>query len=162
LQSTFSNDELLEPQAPAAEPVDPWAQIFDQLRGRFPSASPGVLFCIHKLQQNPDLKLRDFKDEAQLHQVPLSGRSFHSARVLLGLEKAPAPRPRAATTEPDEDAAEPVAAPRARAAVNARTDETPAIAALRRYQEENAAETERLRAGVRRALAVIEAALAGE
>ncbi|MEZ5965752.1 MAG: hypothetical protein R3F56_18095 [Planctomycetota bacterium] len=159
------------PSTPEAS-GDAWSDIFARIRARFPSASDGVLFCIHKLQQDPDLKLRDFKDEAALHRVPLSGRSFHSARVLLGLEK-PTP-PRARPTQPDIPPVAPSVMPPARQpatrsappahepafdSADVVAEESPAIAALRRFQEERAAELERLREGVRRALEIIDAAL---
>src|SRR5690606_21165625 len=95
LHSEFPMDDVVEPAQPeqtAQQPTDEWARIFEGLRQRFPGASEGVLFCIHKLQQNPDVKLRDFKEEAALHGVSLSGRSHYSARVMLGLEPPPPPR----------------------------------------------------------------------
>lgn len=68
-----------------------WDDAIVTLRRRYPDASDGILFCVHKLQQDPTLTLRDFRKEAQLYKISLGGRSLHSARVLLGLEK-PAPR----------------------------------------------------------------------
>lgn len=184
MSSTFPSDLSTDgsaepvPETQPAPPADEWAQIFDSLRQRFPGASPGVLFCINKLQQDPELKLRDFKHEAALHGVPLSGRSFHSARVLLGLER-PTPRARPSAVdevevetldEPagavhDADEGEDEVPARGRRAVRSlRTldAESPAIAALRRFQAERAADLERLREGIRRALAVIDEALTEE
>lgn len=143
-------------------PTDEWTQIFDGLRQRFPTATAGVLFCLHKLQQNPEVRLRDFKEEAALHRVPMSGRSFHSARVLLGLEKPIVPRAKlAATTQPEAPAPQSVAPRRDGAAAVRAGDDSPVIAALRRYQAESATESERLRDAIRRAIEVIDAALDG-
>jgi hypothetical protein len=156
VDSEFPINELTDvaPEQPAAA-TDEWGQIFAGLRQRFAGASDGVLFCIHKLQQNHDLKLRDFKEEAALHRVPLSGRSYHSARVLLGLEKPTPPRPRRAAAE--DVASEPLAEITQALADSANEGEdNPLIAALRRYQAETSAELERLRAGVRAALQVID------
>lgn len=153
--------ESTQPEPTPSASDDGWAEIFARLRARFPGASDGVLFCIHKLQQNPDLKLRDFKDEAALHRVPLSGRSYHSARVALGLEKpverkrtAPAP---VVVEAPPANVGRPAQAARVPDAA-----ESPAIAALLRFQEEHAAEMQRLRDGIKRALAVIDEVLADE
>ena len=160
------------PEPAVSAPADAWLQIFDRLRARFPTANEGVLFCIHKLQQNPDVRLRDFKHEAALHRVPMSGRSFHSARVLLGLEAPLAPRARTESVAPRPPAlrppvasrasAEPVPAPAARVPRPDADVESPVIAALKRFQAESAAESERLRAAVRRAIEIIDAALAGD
>ncbi len=159
-------EELAQPAAESNPVRDEWAQIFDNLRQRYPGASDGVLFCIHKLQQNSDLKLRDFKDEAALHRVPLSGRSYHSARVLLGLEKPTPPRVR---EEVPADVARP-GAPRTGAApstaaliaaldLGADQGESPLVAALKNYQAQTDGQLEAFRAAVRQALAVIDAAL---
>jgi hypothetical protein len=162
--SEFPIDEAgdVPAAAPPALPtaLDEWEQIFDGLRQRFPGASPGVLFCIHKLQQNPDLKLRDFKEEAALHRVPLSGRSYHSARVMLGLERA-APRPRKRQADAEEGAESTALSDLAEVLGDAEAGgaESPLIAALRRYQSEHAAEMERLRAGIRQAIDLIDAVL---
>ena len=69
-----------------------WDDTIATLRRRYPDASYGILFCVHKLQQDPTLTLRDFRKEAELHRIPLGGRSLHSARVLLGFEKPAAKR----------------------------------------------------------------------
>ncbi len=69
-----------------------WDDAIATLRRRYPDASDGILFCVHKLQQDPTLTLRDFRQEAELHKIPLGGRSLHSARVLLGFEKPTAKR----------------------------------------------------------------------
>ena len=65
----------------------PWDEAFDKLRSQFPGTTDGVLFCIHKLQQDPGLALLDFRHEAELHGLRVNGAAYHSARVLLGLEK---------------------------------------------------------------------------
>lgn len=168
-------DDVVEPAQPeqtAQQPTDEWARIFEGLRQRFPGASEGVLFCIHKLQQNPDVKLRDFKEEAALHGVSLSGRSHYSARVMLGLEPPPPPRGKKAAAEAEEGDGDGHEAPSSRArstrpgrgAAGAGEDEeeNPAIAALRRFQREQTEEVERLRQSIREALAVIDEALADD
>ena len=64
-----------------------WDAEFAKLRQQFANATDGTIFCIYKLQQNPHSRLRDFRQEADLHGLKATGASFHSARVLLGMDK---------------------------------------------------------------------------
>lgn len=92
-----------EPRAiPGAAIPGTWDGDIESLQARFPGTRLGTLFCIHKLEQDADLQLRDFKAEAELRGVPLSGRSFHGARVLLGLEVAKPRRARVVASEEKE------------------------------------------------------------
>lgn len=83
----ISNSSETSFETDAESVASEWEGAIARLRKRYPDASDGILFCVHKLQQDPTLTLRDFRKEAQLHEIPLGGRSLHSARVLLGLEK---------------------------------------------------------------------------
>ena len=94
----IANAAAAEPQAIPGT----WDGDIESLQARFPGTRLGTLFCIHKLEQDADLQLRDFKAEAELRGVPLSGRSFHGARVLLGLEVAKPRRARAVAAEEEE------------------------------------------------------------
>ncbi|MBX3464269.1 MAG: hypothetical protein KF830_13945 [Planctomycetes bacterium] len=160
----------LEPTPPAATAspaTDSWEALLEAMRRRYPGQRDSVLFCIHKLQQNPDLGLRDFRAEADLHGIPLAGRSLHSARVLLGL--AVATKPKAATTA-GAATASPAPAPAAavgrRRARGAATDlaaiEAEIVAGVQRLQAAATAETARLRAAIAEALEVLRGALAGD
>jgi hypothetical protein len=143
-----------------------WEGDIAGLQTRFPGTRLGTLFCIHKLEQDADLKLRDFKAEAELRGVALSGRSYHGARVLLGLE-APTPRRtrvvEAAEVEAVEDEATGFAdvddedlAPTGLAA----TGGTDLESALRTAIDAAASQrTGRMRDAIRRAIAVLEEAL---
>jgi len=148
----------LEPNPPAN---DTWDAILDGWRRRYPGQRDSVLFCIHKLQQDPDLTLRDFRDEARLHGIPVAGRSLHSARLLLGITKAPAEAAAAAQPAPDAAATIAPARPRRGRAADDATGsiEDQVVAAVRRMQSAAGAETERLRAGIRQAIAVLQRAL---
>lgn len=138
-----------------------WEGDIAGLQTRFPGTRLGTLFCVHKLEQDADLKLRDFKAEAELRGVALSGRSYHGARVLLGLE-APTPR-RARVVEAVEDEAVGFAdvddedlAPTGLAA----TAGTDLESALRTAIDAAASQrTGRMRDAIRRAIAVLEEAL---
>lgn len=158
--------ELDESSTGPAAADGTWESYLPRLRERFPGTKDGTLFCVQKLEENPDLTLKDFKAEAQLRGVPLSGRSLHSAKVLLGME-APPKRRRTAT----EDEPEP---PTPRAGTRrSRTARSPVALddalgdlgadlenALRRAVDEAAhARTEQLRDAIRRAVEVLQDAL---
>lgn len=159
-----------ETNPPAA---DTWDGILANLRRRYPGQKDSVLFCIYKLQQNPDLTLRDFRAEAELYGIPMAGRALHSARGLLGLRQdEPKPRATAAaaeTTERDELAAD--ALPRLARAERRRVREeraaaggdgsieTQVLAAIRQIQNKAGGEAEQLRAAMRQAIAILQRAL---
>lgn len=149
----------LEPSPAPAN--DTWEGVLANLRRRYPGQRDSVLFCIHKLQQNPDLSLRDFRAEADLHGIPMAGRSIHSARVLLGLIKA---APAAAPTLPTGLPAPLPRAPRAVRGPRAPQEpagsiETKVLAAVRQIQSVAGQEAEQLRAAIRQAIAILQRAL---
>jgi hypothetical protein len=147
----------LEPNAPAA---DTWDSILDGWRRRYPGQRDSVLFCIHKLQQDPELTLRDFRDEARLHGIPVAGRSLHSARLLLGITKAAPPPPEHEAIHPVAAEVAPTRHRRERVVPDATASiEHQVVAAVRRMQSAAGAETERLRAGIRQAIAILQRAL---
>ncbi len=93
-QPAFAADiDPPEPNPPESnDATGGWEKARNVLRAKFPSANTdGVLFCIYKLEQDPLLSLRDFRDEAKMHGLSVAGRSLHSAKVALGLQ-APARR----------------------------------------------------------------------
>lgn len=148
-----------EPAVPAA---DTWDGILAALRRRYPGQKDSVLFCIYKLQQNPELTLRDFRPEAELHGIPIAGRSLHSARTLLGIikEAAPAADPVATALAPIErPARRRDRAPAAATADDGGSIETKVIAAVRQIQSAAGAESEQLRAAMRQAIAILQKAL---
>lgn len=135
---------------PLPAPVDTWDSVLAALRRRYPGQKDSVLFCIHKLQQNPDLTLRDFRAEADLHRIPMAGRALHSARVLLGLpggaKPSPAPTPaRAARRDPVAD--------------DGGSIENRVVAAVRQIQDAAGAESERMRGAIQQAIAILQRAL---
>lgn len=141
-------------------PTDTWEGILAALRRRYPGQKDGVLFCLYKLQQNPDLGLRDFRAEAELHRIPVAGRSLHSARMLLGLVRT-APEPTAA---PAVAIAAPAPRRRRTRAPSAPDDggaaiERQVVAAVRQIQSAAGAEAEQLRAAIRQAIAILQRAL---
>ena len=158
-----ATEHEFELSAPAAR--DPWELELERLRTRFPGATAGTLFCVHKLELDPELTLRDFRDEASLRNIPLSGRSVHSAKVLLGRE-APATRRKQAKVAVSEPAAPPIVRSPRRSLARA-TDETDSLEAtllnaVQQLQAEANAESRRLQEAIRDAIAVLQAALRGD
>lgn len=157
--------EFVEPTSSPA-PVDTWDQLLASMRSRYPGQTDGVLFCILKLQQNPEASLRDFRDEAALHGLTLAGRALHSAKVLLGLaEKSPSPKRKRAEA-PSSEESEPVV--RRSSAIAAPVGapqggiESKLMAAVSQLQNAAAEENARLRAALSAVLDIVADALATE
>ncbi len=169
---------MTDSTAPATDPIDTspvidsWEQLLDNLRQRYPGQKDSVLFCINKLHQNPELSLRDFRDEARLYGLNLAGRSLHSAKVLLGLAEPSVRRtavPAGATTEAEtatpRPAAQRDASPVQRRATRTANGNDTSIGGqllevVQRLQDSAGAEAERLRAAICAALEVIDDVLA--
>ncbi len=83
--------------------LDDWEASLPGLMTDYPNVKLGTLFCVYKVRLNPDVDFRDLQGEAQLRSIPLSGRSHHQARVLLGLEQARPQAPRRKKAELIED-----------------------------------------------------------
>jgi hypothetical protein len=144
-------------------PVNTWEGILASLRRRYPGQKDSVLFCLYKLQQNPDLTLRDFRAEAELYGIPMAGRALHSARLLLGLIKeeprkpaaapapalAPMPRFERTRRSQPEDASE-----------GGASIEAKVVAAVRQIQSAAGAEAGQLRAAIQQAITILQRALA--
>lgn len=143
---------------PSPAPVDTWEAILAAMRRRYPGQKDSVLFCIHKLQQNPDLALRDFRDEANLHRIPVAGRALHSAKVLLGLIKDAVPEPVAAEEEA-EVAPRPTRRRREATATDDPSIEDRVVAAVRQIQTAAGADAERMRTAIRQAITILQKAI---
>ena len=128
-----------------------WEQARGSLQAEFPKAKEGILFCVWKLRQDPNLTLRDFRDEAQLRNVSLGGRSLHSAKVLLGWEEPSKRRPNGSRPAP--------VVSKAPATRSGDAIEQQLLDNVRRIQEIADADATRLRAAIREAIAVLERAL---
>ena len=147
---------MTEPEA-APPTTDTWEGILDALSRRYPGQKHSILFCIYKLQQNPDVALRDFRAEAELHGIPVGGRTLHAAKELLGLNPAPpAASAPAAETAPVAPARR---RPRASEPETGDSIESKVLAAVRQIQSNAGAEADQLRAAIRRAIAILQQAL---
>lgn len=151
----------LEPTPPPA--TDTWEGILAAVRRRYPGQKDSVLFCIYKLQQNPELTLRDFRAEAELYGIPMAGRSLHSARTLLGLQKddkEAGPKAAALRSLPDAEPT-PRRTPRQPRPADdgGASIETKVLAAVRQIQSAASAESDQLRLAVRQAIAILQRAI---
>jgi len=134
-----------------------WDAAFAALKARYPKAKDTIVFCIHAMRVNPEIALDDLKAQAAMHGIRVTAASVNAAQRLM------APQP--ARGAQDAVEAEAPAKPKARRGRPARaaTGELDAEAMLRavvaKMQAQGSAEAERLRVTIRRAVAVLEAAL---
>lgn len=163
LFAMFETDHEVDPK-PAPVRLDDWESSISGLTTRFPGVKIGTLFCIYKVQLDRDVEFRDVLGEAGLRDIPLSGRSMHQAKVLLGIE---APRPRAPRRSKDAETViltpgGPVVSPAEPAPTAAALDVGSDIETLLRGAVESAVAkaTENYRVAIHEALALIQDALA--
>ena len=162
----MTETEMLAPQGPDTRAVtESWDIALPDLRQRFPKASDGVLFCVYKLLQDRRLRMRDFRDEARVRGITMSGRSYYTAKVLLGLEKREVtPVAKAAPGRRSPRPVNLVATGRGRAGATAERAVTGSLEeqlnqALLQIQENANAEAEKLRNAIRQAIGLLERAL---
>lgn len=157
-----------------------WNDAVEGLRERFPGTKDSILFCVHKLEQDASLGLKEMREEATEAGISLAGRSLHSAKVLLGMGEPAVRKPRAAkaeaaeTTAAEAPEAEPrkrrgrpkgsgrkPAAPRERSNGNGSFSsiENQMLGAIRQIHESAAKQNANLVAAVEEAIAVLQAAL---
>ena len=74
------------PSSSVRQKLDDWEASLPGLMTRFPTVKVGTLYCVYKVQLNPDVEFRDIQAEAHIRAIPLSGRSLHQAKVLRRLD----------------------------------------------------------------------------
>lgn len=134
-----------------------WDAAFTALKARYPKAKDSIVFCIHALQTNPEIAIDDLKAKAAMHGIRVTGASVNAAQRLMAPEE-----PRSAT-----EAAEVAPAPRkrgrptrtAQAAGNGMDAEAMLRQVVAKMQAQSGAEAERLRAAIRKAVAVLQTAV---
>ncbi len=84
--------------------VSNWNDAVEALRERFPGTKDSILFCIHKLEQDASLGLKEMREEATEAGISLAGRSLHSAKVLLGMGEPVTRKPKVAKDESADEA----------------------------------------------------------
>lgn len=139
---------------------DTWNQQLDQLRVRYPHARPAILVALNILLHDKDIADDDAKARASMHGARITAASLSAARTLLSRMDAPTvaaePAPAA------ENAPTPARAVRRLRAVDQPLDAASMIQqVVSRLQEQGNADADRLRDSIRKAIAVLQAAVGG-
>jgi hypothetical protein len=141
--------------------TDAWTAQLEQLRARYRHVRPPILAALNILILDPNISVDDAKARAALHGVRITAASMASAKILLSRMDAPttpaagtnsAPAPNATTSTKRE----PRRARQADAGIDAESLVRGFVAKL---QTQGNAETERLRDAMRKAVAVLQAAI---
>ena len=147
--------------ATEAEPkptTDTWTQQLAQLKARYKHVRPPILAALNILLQNANISIDDAKAQAAVHGVKITAASVNAAKTLLSRIDAPtAATAPATTTTPTTAAPTPKRAPRRPRAVDAPLNAEALIKnVVAKLQTQNAAEADRLRDGIRRAIGVLQ------
>lgn len=146
----------LQPAPPSS--TASWDTAFAALKARYPKVKDSIVFCIHALQANPDIALDDLKAQALMHGIRITGASVTAAqKAMVGTSAAKAATmPAAAPTQAE---APPRRVRRIRAP-EANVDPAAMIhQVVAQLQQQSGAEAERLREAIRKAIAVLQAAV---
>lgn len=139
-------DTATEPSPAAAN--DTWTQELDELKARYKHVREPVLVALNVLLHDANIALGDAKAQAQMHGVRITAASVDAARRLMERMDAPEPKPTRKT-----------AASTRRPASTASDPETLIRGLVTRLQDQENAEAERLRAAMRKAIAVLQVAV---
>ncbi len=136
---------------------DDWNAQFAALKARFPKAKDSIVFAIHALQSNSDIALDDLKAQANLHGIRVTASSVTAAQRLLaptsatnGAAASPAPKATAAKTRRRR---------KPRAAKAPLDVESLIRTTVGKIQDQGAADSDRLREAIRKAIGVLQAAV---
>jgi len=134
---------------------------FDALQVRYPKVRRPIVMALHILTQDPNVSLDDAKARAEVHGIRITAASVSAAQRLLSRQGGDdAPKPATRTQAKPAAPAAPVARtprPRATKEVNAEAMITTIVDKIR---NEASADAERIRIAVRKAIAVLQAAMA--
>lgn len=141
----------------ATQPVpanETWTTEIEDLRSRYRHASPAILAALNILTHDQNISVADAKTRAERHGARITSASMKAAHVLLSrmdtLEAATAAKPQAA-------AGTPTRAPRRQRAADAAVDAESLIkGVVAKLQNQSGAEAERVRDGIRRAIAILQ------
>jgi len=142
----------------ATQPVpatNTWSQQLEQLRTRYKHVRPPVLAALNILVHDQNISTDDAKAQAALHGVRITAASVAAARTLLSRMDGP-PIPVAPTTAP----AGTRVPRRPRAADTTFDAEALVRGVVAKIQGQGSVEAERLRDAIRKAIAVLQAAVA--
>lgn len=136
-----------------APAIDSWTAQLDQLRSRYKHVRPPVLAALNILVNDENISVDDAKARADLHGIRITAASLNAARTLLS-------RMDTRTTAPFPTAPVPAREPkRPRAAEKTVDAEALVRGFVAKLQGQGNAEAERLREAMRKAIAVLQAAV---
>ena len=134
--------------------TDPWADQLEQLRSRYKHLRPAVLAALTALVLDPSISLDDAKSQIAMRGIRITAASMTAARTVLSRMDAPGDaRATASTTAPTREPR------RARAADKPVDAEALIRGFVSKLQGQGNAEAERLRDAMRKAIAVLRAAV---
>ncbi len=143
-------------------PNDPatkiWQQQLAELQGRYKHVRPAIVAAMCVLQADPDIGVEDAKARAAEHGVRITAASVNAAQRLLARQDG------APTADPVEEStialsAKPTRERRTRANDGAVDAEALVRSVVDKLQGQGNAQAERLRAAMRRAIEVLQAAV---
>ena len=139
----------------AVPTTDTWTQQLAQLKTRYKHVREPVLVALNILMHDQNIALEDAKAQANLHGVRITAASVNAARTLLSRMDSPVVATPTAKSEPTT----PVRSAR-RARVAEPADAEVIIRGfVAKVKGQGKAEAERLRDGIRKAIAVLQAAV---
>lgn len=145
--------------APSAVAADSWNQQLAQLKDRYKHVRHTILVALNILLHERNIALADAKAQAELHGTRITAASLNAAKTLLSRMDAPAPRAARATAPATAEQAAKRAQRRARATEIPFDAEALVRGVVAKIQGHGNAETERLRDAVKKAIAMLQAAV---
>lgn len=142
--------------------TDTWTAELAQLRNRYKAVREPILAALNLLQQDANITDDDAKARAAMRGIRITAASINGARNLLlkaGDAQATTATPTAPATPTSAAAAPQRAARRARPAEGSVDAEALIRQVVGKLQSQGNAEAERLREAVRKAMAVLQAAV---
>ena len=140
-----------------ATATDPWTQQFEQLKARYKHVRTPILAALNILLHDPDIGLEDAKARAQLHGVRITAASVAAAHRLRA--QADAVPATSKVAPPSPAPATPRQPRRARVPSPALDAASMIQEVVQKLHRETGAEAERLRAAMRKAMSVLQAAV---
>ena len=134
-------------------PTDTWNQQLAQLKARYKHVREPVLVALNILMHDQNITVKDAKAQANLHGVRITAASINAARTLLSRMDSPVVATPTAKTEPTA----PIRSARRVRAVEPVDAEAIIRGFVAKLRGQGNAEAERLREGIRRAIAVLQA-----
>lgn len=143
---------------PESTTTQPWNNLFDELKTRYPKVREPILAALAALMQNPDIGADHAKAVAAANGIRITAASIAAAQRLLSRQDAPTeiapPKDKPAKAVAKARPGRPARRPEANLDVEALIRAT-----AERIQTQGNVEADRLRDAMRQAIAVLEAVL---